>query len=99
MAPFIYPSPKREEPRREAHCFGGHEYREIHHWQCYGCNKWFDESVAHGCSYDEPPTHGYSTEKRQIFREKVFLLDKRNDEIKQAWKKSQYAKVKGQFRI
>ncbi len=28
-----------------------------------------------------------------------FLIDRRNAEIKRAWKRDQYAKVRGQFRI
>jgi len=83
MAPFMYPGYQRQ-------------YRDDE-WQCYGCHKWFPMTTAHGCSYKKIELE----EQKESLKEKQlrFLIDRRNEQIKRYWKKEQYAKVKGQFRV
>lgn len=81
MAPFTYPGYReRQRDNSESWCFG-HEYERLHHWQCYGCGKWFNNNMAHGCSYPEET-------KKKAEKKNMFLEEKRQKELRLAWKQA-----------
>lgn len=74
----------------------GHADRREDHWLCDDCKHWFNNSVAHGHT-----SKYFKDKEKEKFpnKEMMFLIDRRNQEVQRAWRKDQYAKVKGQFRL
>jgi len=75
-------------------CFGHTDWREDH-WKCDECHQWFNNAYAHG-HFRKPKLENELTPQQ---RNKLWLFEKRNEQVIRAWKRDQYGKVKAQIRI